>query len=340
MAATDIEWTDESWNCLRGCSRISPGCGSSDGGGCYAEAQAHRFSGPGGPYEGLTRLTKGGPRWTGKIMLVPEKLAEPLSWRKPRLVFVNSMSDLFHEDVPNEYIAAVFGVMAAATRHTFQILTKRSERMRQWFGWSGLHAGGAAWTCWYQANVALRAAGLDLRLPDVDPYMQGPWPLPNVHLGVSVESPDYLHRLDDLLACPAVVRWVSLEPLLAGVDITRWLRRYCGCPQGAEPSPCDGWMGVEGCRNEPPRLSWVVIGGESGNKARPFDLAWPRRIVADCKAAGVPVFVKQLGARPVDGRADCTREWWPAQLVRLHSRKGGDPSEWPEDLRVREWPTS
>ena len=108
MSDTTIEWADKVWNCLRGCSRVSPGCGGSDGGGCYAERMAHRFSGPDQPYEGLTRMTHGGPRWTGKIQLVPEKLKEPVRWRKPCRIFCNSMSDLFHEDVPDDFLDKVF----------------------------------------------------------------------------------------------------------------------------------------------------------------------------------------------------------------------------------------
>lgn len=124
MAKTSIEWTDENWNFLRGCSRKSPGCTN-----CYAENIARRFSGPGLPYEGL--IGKHG-QWNGKIMQVPEKLQEPLSWKKPRKVFVCSTSDLFHENVPFDYIDRAFGVMAMCPQHTFQILTKRPERMREY----------------------------------------------------------------------------------------------------------------------------------------------------------------------------------------------------------------
>ena len=166
-----IEWTESTWNPVRGCRRVSPGCEH-----CYAERLAHRFSGPGGAYEGLTRLGKNGPLWTGKVQLVASSLGEPLRWRRPRLVFVNSMSDLFHEDVPLAYIKQVFDVMRQAERHTFQILTKRSRRL------------------------------LELS-PSLD------WP-PNVWMGVSVESEAYLHRVDALRDVPAAVRFLSLEPLL------------------------------------------------------------------------------------------------------------------------------
>lgn len=140
-----IEWTatrdqdgnvvsdGATWNPIRGCTRVSEGCGSARGGGCYAERIAARFSGPGMPFEGFAVNTPAGPRWTGKVALIPEKLGDPLRWRKPRFVFANSMSDLFHEGLTNEEIAAVFGVMAACPQHHFQVLTKRPERMLEWF---------------------------------------------------------------------------------------------------------------------------------------------------------------------------------------------------------------
>ena len=126
MARSCIEWTESTWNPVRGCRQVSPGCKH-----CYAERMAHRFSGPGMAYEGLTRLTKAGPKWTGQVRLVEEVLDEPLRWRQPRRIFVNSMSDLFHEDVPLDFIQRVFNVMLSARRHTFQILTKRAERREE-----------------------------------------------------------------------------------------------------------------------------------------------------------------------------------------------------------------
>src|SRR6185503_8392933 len=111
---TGIQWTDEVWNCVRGCSRVSSGCGDTTGGGCYAERQAYRFSGPGGPYEGLVRMTTNGPRWTGEVRLIEEHLEDPLRWKRPRRIFVNSMSDLFHEDVPDEWIVDIFRIMETA----------------------------------------------------------------------------------------------------------------------------------------------------------------------------------------------------------------------------------
>lgn len=171
---SSIEWTEATWNPVRGCARVSPGCER-----CYAERMAHRFSGPGAPYEGLTTLGKKGPRWTGQVQLVHEVLHEPMSWRRSRLVFVNSMSDLFHESVPLEFIASVFETMRRAHWHTFQVLTKRAERL---------------------AQVAAELL----------------WP-ENVWMGVSVESRAYQPRIDLLRRVPAHVRFLSLEPLLEGL---------------------------------------------------------------------------------------------------------------------------
>jgi len=351
MTKTSIEWTDCTWNCVRGCARVSRGCER-----CYAEGVARRFSGPGQPYEGLVRLGKDGkPRaqWNGEVRFVAEKLAEPLSWRKPRRVFVNSMSDLFHEGLTNEQIAAVFGVMAASQRHTFQVLTKRPERAAAFFEWvaatarrapagldddpeaisarppEGFHERWLA--CWH----ATKMAGPN-RSPDVYVATSGPWPLPNVWLGVSVEDQRTAdERIPMLLTLPAAVRWVSYEPALGPVD-------FAGEAGG------DDWLGDR--HDDAPGeagLDWIVVGGESGPGARPFDLAWARSTIAAGRAAGVPVFVKQLGAcvvseervvdDPEEQRALGLSSRW-AWGAGLRDPKGGDPSEWPEALRVREWP--
>ncbi len=168
---TSIEWTETTWNPVRGCARISPGCER-----CYAERMAHRFSGPGMPYEGLTRASKRGPKWTGRVKLVHDAIREPLGWRQPRVVFVNSMSDLFHDDVPDDFIASVFETMARASIHTFQVLTKRADRL---------------------LAIASRL----------------PWPS-NVWMGVSVESAAYTWRIDRLRETNAAIKFLSLEPLL------------------------------------------------------------------------------------------------------------------------------
>ena len=324
-------------------------------------------------HKGLTIMGKHGPRWTGEVRFLPERLGEPLRWRKPRRVFVNSMSDLFHEGVSNEQIAAVFGVMAACPQHTFQVLTKRPERAREWFAWAEKLVAGydllrdgmpsALLTCaWEMCTSEAWEVELGDEWITPDAAIFGAtWPLPNVWLGVSVEDQATAdERIPLLLECPAAVRWVSYEPALGPVDF-RYLQ-----PKDP-PVEIDALRGTHGVlrphggTNE--RLDWIVIGGESGPGARPFDLAWARSTIAQCREASVPCFVKQLGARPIDsalrdvwcnGEHHYTRapndllvaeaERHPSYRVTPHDlsrllrdRKGGDMNEWPGELRVREW---
>lgn len=298
--------------------------------------QAHRFSGVNGtpqPYFGLTKLrAKGGPVWTGEARFIQEALDQPLRWRAPRKIFVNSMSDLFHEDLTNEQIAAVFGVMAACQQHTFQVLTKRAERMRAWFDWIAREK-------FLRDNpspnfiVALHAQCFN-RMPCWTVPTGQKWPLPNVWLGVSVESQKYAdERIPLLLKTPAAVRWVSAEPLLEGVDLSRYL-------------PGEGYernAAGEMVRRVGPCLDWVVVGGESGPGARPFCLSWAMNIVADCEESGTPVFVKQLGAHPYRVAHDVEELdiYHPDDVgtwLSLKDRKGGDLEEWPSYLRKREFP--
>ena len=215
-----IEWTDATWNPVRGCTKISPGCKY-----CYAETFAERFRGvPGHPYERGFDLR-----------LVPEKLTEPLRWGKPRMIFVNSMSDLFHERVPDEYILKVAEVMTVANWHVFQVLTKRSERMKE------------------------------LLKTSLKPYARQR----HIWWGVSVENRKYgLPRIHHLRSSPAAVRFLSVEPLIEDI----------------------GKINIEG-------ISWVIVGGESGAKARPIKPEWVISIRDQCKVASVPFFFKQWGGR-------------------------------------------
>ncbi len=195
MSATSIEWTDVTWNPTRGCSRVSEGCRN-----CYAERQAARnFPGLKSPTTGesFAVLTDSGPRWTGKLELIEAKLVEPLHWKKPRRVFVNSMSDLFHEDLPDEAIDRVFAVMALCPQHTFQVLTKRADRMRQWMPRDPFTA--------FERLLKGGNAGINH------------WPLPNVWLGVSVEDQANKYRIDLLRQTPAAIRFLSIEPLLEDI---------------------------------------------------------------------------------------------------------------------------
>ncbi len=273
---TSIQWTDETWNPVRGCSLVSAGCTN-----CYAMKQAHRFNFPGGPYEGLTRLTERGPVWTGEVKLVREALDAPLHWKKPRRVFVNSMGDLFHEDVSADFVGRVWNTMRDSPRHTFQILTKRPARMLEF---------------------VLSQRGYSQHRDE--PKRFYPYePLPNVWLGVSVEDQETaMKRIPWLLQAPAAVRFLSVEPMLAEIALP--------------------WLTLQ-------KIRWVIVGGESGPSARPCNIEWVRDIVRQCHAAGVACFVKQIGSSPCYGEMP---------LPSPRDRKGGDPLEWPIDLRLREFP--
>lgn len=320
-----IQWTDVTWNPTRGCSVVSPGCTN-----CYAMKQAHRFNRPGAAYEGLTQLTNGGPVWTGEVRLVPEKLDEPIRWRRPRRIFVDSMSDLFHEDIPDRFRLEVFVRMALAQRHTFQILTKRPYNMRRFLNWLCRSHDAD------ELPAMERIINAATRVHDELPIGRRPtaavedlgesvtWPLPNVHLGISVEDQAAAdERIPHLLQAPAALRFLSVEPLLSSIDLKMALETF----RGTDPM----------LKRDPSPIQWVIVGGESGPKARPCDVAWIRSIRDQCAEAKVPLFVKQFGARAVlDGLR------LPSASEREHSPfqhpKGGDPTEWPEDLRVREFP--
>ena len=314
--STSIEWTDRVWNPVTGCTKVSAGCKN-----CYAERIAGR------------KLPQGGftDREFTEVRTHEDRLTQPLSWRKEQRVFVNSMSDLVHESVPFEFIDRVFAVMALTPHITYQILTKRPERMREYWA-------ADRWNIVEQAIEIVSdekgdVAGRLLREQFEDDPSK--YPLPNVWPGVSVENQETADkRIPELLNTPAAKRFVSYEPALGPVDFGRWIGGddgdnhcvRCGCvwlEDGiSEHDPCPSGFG--------PRLDWIIVGGESGPGARPFDIEWARSTVRQCKVAGVPVFVKQVGSRPFcSGRHG---EWKPKD------RKGGDPSEWAEDLRVREFP--
>jgi protein gp37 len=291
---TTISWTDETWNPTDGCQRVSEGCRN-----CYAERFAGRFCGPGQRYEGIVerrlRVISDDDqhlvaRWTGEGRLDAGKLAKPLRWKKPRRIFVNSMSDLFFEKFTNEQIAAVFGVMAACPQHTFQVLTKRAGRMREWFEWV---AEIGTETCRAEAFCHLPA---DFRDPHDGMFGEKPWPLPNVWLGCSVENQDAAdERIPELLRTPAVVRFLSCEPLLGPVDLTDRLGIWTDCPDcgrdvSLDEDGCCAMCGLDAYRWG---VDWVISGCESGPGARPCDVAWLRSLRDQCAAAGVAFFCKQ-----------------------------------------------
>ena len=350
---TSIEWAQnpdgskgETWNPTRGCTKISPGCKH-----CYAETFAKRWIG----IEGHAYQLGFTPR------LVPGALDKPLRWRKPRGIFVNSMSDLFLEDFSNEYIAAVFGVMAACPQHRFLVLTKRANRMRQWFEWaakrgeqgaSPFPADPLGWHIRQMCHVAARKVGVDMAADERQNH-GGPWPLPNVWLGVSVENQEYAEeRIAHLLDTPAAVRFLSCEPLLGPLRLDDIELVAAKSPHGQRVALNALTGNVIGPDDMlPASLDWVIVGGESGHAARPCALEWIESIVDQCRTAKVPCFVKQLGGFPVSIHrtapaidfpdlptigAPSGEAWaWKAGLA---SSKGGDIAEFPLDLRVREFP--
>jgi len=261
-----IEWTDATWNPMTGCSKASPGCSR-----CFAERLSLRHGWSAKPW--LPAHAAENLRWH------PDRLALPLRWRRPRRIFVNSMSDLFHEAAPDAWRDAVFGAIVATwllgRRHQFQILTKRAEAMATYFAADGQ----ALLARWAKAAAPLLAA----IAPRTCHWDSMPWPLPTVWLGVSVENARWARaRLPHLVAAPAAVRFVSAEPLLGPVDLAPWLSG----------------------------LDWVIVGGESGPRARPMDLDWVRAIRDQCLGAGVPFFFKQMGGLRPGGDAVLDGEVW------------------------------
>jgi len=253
-----IEWTDATWNPVTGCSHVSAGCEH-----CYAETRSLRMGWSTQPW---TR-----PNAADNVILHHDRLDQPIRWQKPRRIFVNSMSDLFHELIPDFYIDSVLRVMANAHQHTFQILTKRPDRMRdyieRWYHSERRDEGGSHRGC---------------RISPAPNEGDGPRavPLPNVWLGVSIEEDRWCHRADILRTVPATVRFLSLEPLL-----------------GPLPSL------------DLARIQWVITGGESGAGYRPCQEQWVRDIRDTCLMSGVAFLHKQWGGRTpksqgriVDGR--------------------------------------
>ncbi len=255
---SSIEWTDETWNPVTGCSRVSPGCDN-----CYMFALYPRLRGMGVPgYSSSPDI----------VQIHPERLAWPLTWTKPRRVFVNSMSDAFHKDVPDEFLLSMFQVMKRSidrSGHVFQILTKRPGRA----------------VAWWQKH---------------DSHFPAGWP-ENIWIGTSVENQKYAPRLTVLARLPAPVRFASVEPLLGPVDLSDWLAAGS--------------------------LSWVIVGGESGQRARPLELEWVESLKWQCEENVVPLFVKQLGTHWARATDSC-------------DSKGGLPVDWPEGIVSREFPVT
>jgi len=303
---TGIEWTDATWNVVIGCDKVSDGCTN-----CYAIRTAHRMQGNPNPkvrepYAG----TESGGEWTGRVNLVEDRLTLPLRWKRPRRIFVNAQSDLFHDSVPDEFIAQVWGVMAWAPWHTFQILTKRHARMRSLI--SSREFLSMVDDAWYAAGKRYE---LDKRWWQSPGHPYDRWPLPNVWLGVSTENQMWADiRIPALLGTPAAVRFISAEPLLGPIDLAPWLSKN-GAQRAYRHHHTTCGAGQGGCYHPPCRcdchrlgdnlLRWVITGGESGHNARPAHLDWFRSIRDQCRSAEVAYLHKQHG------------EWVPESML-LH----------------------
>ena len=249
-----IEWTDATWNPIRGCSRVSEGCTN-----CYAEHMAARYSKPGMPYHGIARTTESGARWTGQVSIIEHMIDQPIRWKKPKMIFVNSMSDLFHEKLKREFIVDLFSIMNQANHHTYQILTKRAERLAR-------------------LNYCLD-------------WQEHIW------MGVSIEDQKTTWRIENLRFTDAKVKFLSIEPLIdeiTDLDLTD--------------------------------IDWVIVGGESGYKARIMEEDWALRIVSQCQTENVPVFVKQMGTA------------WAKEKGIRNDSKGKDQEHWNPDLRINKMP--
>lgn len=285
MAKTRIEWATDVWNPIAGCSIVSAGCKN-----CYAMRIAKRLEAMGqAKYAGLTHEVNGHTVWTGKTNLDHGALIAPPSWKKPdRRVFVNSMSDLFHESVPESFIHLVFNVMRVWDKTTFMVLTKRPERMLdvvRSLSWRSAMPGEWGWHA-YRGEPGSRV-------------------LPNVWLGVSVEDQRAAdERIPLLLQTPAAVRFLSCEPLLGPVELARWFTEveYNNHYRGGSP------------------IHWVIAGGESGPGARPMHPDWARSLRDQCVSADVPFFFKQWGSYRPTVVTPTGPEIWPGQV--LVKRKG------------------
>ena len=297
MGKSNIEWTDMVWNPVTGCTKISEGCQN-----CYAERMAMRFTGH------------------FNVTLHPDRLNQPLHWRKPRRIFVCSMGDLFHEDVPDEFVDKVMAIMAIQDqlypKHTFLVLTKRPARMKIYFDKL------------YSFNRAEDGNSYGRLLSEISKYApdyvfgsyscrENFLPFSNLWLGVTAENQEQADkRIPILLQIPAAKRFVSIEPLLGPVDLTRI--------NVSQLPACNGYVAnaldsrINSILDKPYKhLDWVIIGAESGPNRRECKIEWVRAILSQCRAVGIPVFIKQL---------------------HINGKLSKNMAEWPEDLRVREYP--
>lgn len=344
---SSIEWTDASWNIITGCTLVDEGCRY-----CYAARQAATWPALANhaSRKGLARVNAAGEaKFNGEVRFNDQWLQVPLRWRKPRRIFVCAAGDLFHEAVPDEWIDKVFAVMALAPQHTFQVLTKRPARAREYLT---RQAGGGKQDvrnhiAWIEVAAIMDAWAPGWKSEEIDGLHRKrgisactKWPLPNVWLGTSVSdqvSADT--RIPELLAAPAAVRFISAEPLLGPVDLTRiclvkklpssirsgihidaMRGRYC-----ESGMPYVDWDVSQPYDTASPPLSldWVIAGGESGPKARPMHPDWARELRDQCQAAKVPFFFKQWG------------EWAPGEIAGPNERPIEAADLWADEWLIR-----
>ena len=270
---TSIEWTDATWNPTTGCTRVSAGCDH-----CYAYRLSRRLLAD--TYRARLPVvnTAANRRDPFAVRTWPKRLSIPASWRRPRRIFVNSMSDLFHKDVPEDFVRRCFEAMLGVGRHVYQVLTKRPARAAEFI----------------RRNADLFPAGLPSHI----------W------IGTSVEDQSVAYRVRHLLAVQAAVRFLSCEPLIGPLDLSGFLRG--GDTARSDASPNGGLSGLRArCEDASPRLHWVIVGGESGPAARQMAPEWARSVRDDCAASGVPFFFKQWGGRTpkAGGRELDGRSW-------------------------------
>ncbi|MDS1348563.1 DUF5131 family protein [Planktothrix agardhii] len=308
---TTISWCDEVCNPIVGCSKISAGCER-----CYAataakSARLQQFW--------QYREVK---EWNGHVVFVGEQLMKPFHWKKPKRIFVGSMTDLFHENTPDEWRDRIFSVIALNPSHTFQLLTKRPALMRDYL---------------MGAKQRIRRAAVDLgrklnlSYETYEPYetCQFDWPLSNLWLGVTAENQAMADkRIPLLMQIPAKVRFLSCEPLLEPINLSKFLPIEWS--EIAEDW-IESWPGI-GSYSTNDYPSWVIAGGESGAGARPCHVDWLRDIASQCQSAKVPVFIKQLGSNALQGHIV------NGSKLKLKDRKGSDINEFPEDLRLQQFP--
>ena len=320
---TKIEWCDETWNVVTGCSHVSKGCEH-----CYAERGWPRLAG--------NKKTVYFDRKFTDVQCHEDRLAIPLRWKKPRRVFVNSMSDLFHPDVPDGFIRKVFAVMSLCPQHTFQILTKRPDEMRRWIKSMGGDVGERPMLLTYDDpefhQITRHFNGIDY------PDNGNNWPLPNVWLGVSIEDQKTAdERIPILLQTPAAIRFVSYEPALGPVDFRKKRcihhdRKYiskneehefcrvCGDGGFTLTMSKNTWMGDEMVSG----IDWIIIGGESGSNARAMHPDWVGLVCDQCQEAGVPFFFKQWGEWAPN------KSWLPESLIEkdMNRMAGSQSGKW------------